>query len=317
MPSTSSTNRLVTRFVVSLLVAGAIAIAAGGPARAEVLLRLKFKPGESLHFIVTQEMVQKLDMAGQPPTPVTTTSTMELTWKAVSVDKEGAATTAVTYDRIQMKTQGPQGVLMQYDSASDKEPEGMAKMVAPMFRSLVKKPLDARINARGEVLDVRVPPGLLESVKNLPGGEQIAEMLSAEGLQKMMSMGVLPAEPVSPGKSWTRKVDMKMPMFGTLTTETTYRYIGPERRDSRELQKIAVTMKMTSGGDQNAMIKIVKQESNGFLYFDASEGRFVETTVKMQMQNELNMMGKKGNLNTETTMHMTVRPDSKPVEPKP
>ena len=47
-------------------------------------------------------------------------------WKIASVDPQGVATIDSTVDRLRMKLENPLGVLVDYDTASGKEPTGIA-----------------------------------------------------------------------------------------------------------------------------------------------------------------------------------------------
>ena len=108
-----------------------------GSATPRALLRWKFRPGETLHYVLKQEMIEKVQFADKTPMTITLPIVFAYddAWKIKSVDKEGVATIDRTIDRIQMKIegplkkQGPQGVLIEFDSASDKEPAGMAKVL--------------------------------------------------------------------------------------------------------------------------------------------------------------------------------------------
>ena len=157
-----------------------LVIFAAGSARAEKLLRLKFQPGEVRNDQLVQEMSQSLRPAGDaPPMLITTTQTMDLTLKVESVDEQGTATLTQTIERIRMKMQSAQGVLMEFDSAAGKEPEGMAKMLSPMLDAMIKKPIHMQLTTRGEVRDMKLPQGMLEGMNKVGGGGQSREPLLA------------------------------------------------------------------------------------------------------------------------------------------
>jgi hypothetical protein len=305
------------RMAVALAVGCLLVLA--GRARAETLLRWKFTPGDTLRYVATQEMNQKMQMP-DPATPVTMTMTMtaDYLWTIRAVDPSGVATTEQSVERMQMKMQGPQGGLIDYDSASGKEPEGMAKMLAPVYSAMVKKAFVLKITPRGEVLETRAPPGLLEAMKKLPGADQMGDMLT-EGFKKYAAMIVFPEQPVDKGQSWTRKTEVKAPMFGTLATNFKYQYLGPENRGGAELEKIGVMMGMATGGEKkDTMLKFKKNESEGALFFDNVRGRLVETAMKLKMQTEINMLGKQMVQDFEGTMGLKLQPAAgASPQPKP
>ena len=102
----------------------ALALSGGAAARGQTLLRWKFEPGQKLHYVVHIKMNQKIGM-GATPTTMTTTQIMNTSREVKSVEADGTAVVIQTIDRMRMKQESPQGVMANYDSASEEEPEGM------------------------------------------------------------------------------------------------------------------------------------------------------------------------------------------------
>ena len=126
---------------------------------AEKVFRWKLKPGETLKFRMVQDMAQNMHVGeGKPATAMSTKMTMDMVWKVDSVDDQGVITLDQLIQGIRMKLQSAQGVLMEYDSASGKEPEGMAKMIAPMFDAMLKKPFRTTFTA-GRTQEGQTPAG--------------------------------------------------------------------------------------------------------------------------------------------------------------
>ncbi len=173
-PDEPAMLRMAAKKYLVLALAAALLLAASSSAQAQTRLRWKFKPGETLHYVTTMGMIEKAQIAGKTPTTITMTmdASYDDAWKIQSVDKEGVATIDRTIERIQMKIQGPlkkqgpQGVLLEFDSAADKGPKtGMAAIFAQVAAAMVKKVAVLRINPRGEVLEAEPPQGLLEGLK--------------------------------------------------------------------------------------------------------------------------------------------------------
>jgi hypothetical protein len=307
-------------------------LAAGSLAHAQTLLRWKFKPGETLHYVLTQQLIEKAQLIGKTPTTMTMGLSYDDVWKIDSVDKEGVATINRTIDRIQIKLQGPQGVIVDYDTASGKEPTGMAKIFAPIATAIVKKVAILRINQRGEILEAKPPQGLLESVeKILPGVGSFGDIFSAEGLKKMQVNIQFPEEPVTKGKTWTTKQDLQVPVvLGTVDIDQKYEYLGTERREGIDLERIAISVVMASDKEKHdeknhrgekhseeepseqkmaaPLVKLKANDSSGAIYFDNAQGRISESNMKMKLQAEINAIGKKGTLDIEGTLRMKLQP---------
>jgi len=304
----------IARLWRGALCAGLILVLfAGGTARAAEgkLLRWKLTPGDTLHFVITQDMNANVK-AGEDAAPMklTNTTSMESSWKVEAVDPKGVASVTQTIERMQMKLQSPQGVMLEYDSAAGKEPEGMATMLAPMMNAMVKKPFLHKMTARGEILEMKPPQGFVESINKLSGGGA-GGLFSDDMMKQMSALGVFPEEPVTPGKTWSRKVTSKVPVLGSMTVESTFRYVGSEDRGGRTVEKIAVTMLMKLGEEKGQPGLTIKDvETDGTLLFDAAAGRLVQMQAKMKMKMSIAV----GTMKIEQDMEMDQRMEPKPAE---
>jgi hypothetical protein len=286
---------------------------APAPARADKELRWKFKPGETLHYRMIQEMSMNMRMGeGKPPMATTMNQTVDMSWKAESVDDQGVISMDQTIDRMQMKMQSAQGVLLDYDSSSGKQPEGMGKMLVPMLDAMLKKPFRIKFTPRGEIKDMKLPQGMLESMNKMAGG-----LFSEDTIKQFSEMAVFPEGPLTPGRTWSRKVAMKNPMFGNLVMETIYRYEGPETRDGKTLDKITMsiafkTEEAKEQGEKKAeakpMVEFKDQTGGGTLLFDAEAGRLLETSGKTKMKVDVSVMGQKISQDIETNTQMKLQP---------
>jgi hypothetical protein len=291
----------------------ALAIAAG-VARAEKTLRYKFKPGETIHYVMRQEMVQNVT-AQDKPVKVSMTQTLDMSQKVESVDDEGTASVTQTVERIRMTMTLPQGQGVDYDSASDKAPEGLAAKLAPVFGAVVKQPIKVKITSCGTTRDLKLPEGMLEQMKK--GLGPVAEMFSDDSFRQMANLAVLPEEPVVPGKTWSHQATLKNAMFGKAQVDTTFRYEGEEDRGGKPLEKIASTMKMQFGekiGQANIAVK--QQDNRGTIYFDNTAGRIIESTGKTRMKIEISIAGMKLDQDMEMTIEMKLQPPGSAPKPK-
>jgi len=294
---------------------------------AEQLFRWKLKPGQSLKFRMVQDMTQNIQM-GEQKSPMTfsTKTTMDMDWKVDAVDDKGEITMDQTIQRIQLKTQGAQGVLMEYDSAAGKEPEGLAKMVAPMLEAMLKKPFRATFTSRGELKKIKLPAGMVESLNKSTGG-QMGNFLSEDSMKRFGIISVFPEKAIKPGETWTQESTIKLPMIGNQVLKNTFRYEGRETRNGGTLEKLALTQTMKSEdkkpADENQpaekkegkpaekkepAVGFTSMEGKGFLLFDNSAGHVVEASMDMKMKMNMDIMGQKLTQDMTGTMVMSPLP---------
>ena len=295
--------------------AAALLVAGGSTAQAQKVLRWKFTPGQTLRYVMNQEQSQKIK-AGTTPITMTMTMTMNMTQKIESVDARGVASVTQTIDRIQMKMTSPQGIGLDYDSASGKPPEGLAKLMAPMFDAMVKKPFTMKMDPQGKVSDMKLPQGFVESVNKI-SGNPMGGLFTEEGMQQMTGQGmaVLPEKPVSAGDTWTQQAGMAMPMLGRISVKNTYRYEGTEKRDGKELEKIANTLKMDISPQKDKPqpfeIKMTDQKMQGTTYFDNEAGRLVETKTGGTMKMTISVGGQQIEQDIDMSQTLRLAPNEK------
>ena len=147
------------------------------------------------------------------------------------------------------------------------------------------------MDPRGNVLEMKLPQGLAENMSKLPGGAQFGNMFSEDGMKGMAEIATFPEQPLNPGDTWTRTATIKNPVTGDMTMDSTFRYVGPEVRDGRELEKIAMEMKMRVGEGGTMTLTITDQASEGTFYFDKEAGQFVSGESKSKMTMKTTVLG--------------------------
>ena len=312
----SKPSRL-TRYVACVAVA--LVAANTSTARAQQLLRLKLTPGQTFNYQMVQTMDQSMRHGDNAvPMAFTTKQIMDMTWTVESVAAEDAVVIAQKTDRIQMKMQSPQGVIMEYDTASEKEPEGMALTFAPMYESMVREPIRITVTSRGEVKDMKLPQGMLENMNKAVGGGQAGNVFSEEWMKQIGEMSVMPERPVQPGDTWTREDSRKIPGIGDQKVESSYRYEGSETRDGKTLEKISMSMRFRPVEEkvtEKGTVGLRENETEGMTYFDAEAGHMVEAFVKLKMKMDINVLGQQMSQDMNMNMEMKLRPAAPTPEP--
>jgi len=280
----------------SLVLAVSLGLILAGPATApaQKLLRWKFKAGEKLSINATQDLNIEMSVSGKS-LKVSTDTLTEMTWVVDAVDEEGVATITQAIDRIKIDLESPGMGGVKYDSASGEEPAGAASQVAQGVGPLIGARIAQKMSTLGEVLEVTIPDEVTQKLAKAPGGSRLEQIFSKESLSQLTGQaGVcLPKRPVRKGDRWKRSVEVRLPQ-GKVKGDVTYTHQGTATRDSRELDVIAVELKVAFGDDGvmevetddaavSATVKVKDQNNTGKMYFDAEAGRFVETSVRHRM----------------------------------
>ena len=257
-------------------------------ATAQPELRWKFTPGEKLAHNMTQDTTMAVQVGGQAIT-TTMTQVVDGRWSVTGKDDQGNAQITQEIYRIQMKMQGPQGVILEIDTASDQEPQGAGVAIAPAIEAMAQAKFNLTVNPQGEVLEIDVPEEVRAAFQRLPGAEQMGGMFSKEGFSNMIKQGTpsFPAEPLTQGKSWSKDYEMPMAALGAMVVSNEFTYAGQEQVDGKQLERINVEMsiqiKAAENGGPFGNITIADQKSDGVIYFDNEAGRMTESRINQAM----------------------------------
>jgi hypothetical protein len=269
-------------------------------------LRYKFQSGGKNAYIMEQNQNMKMSAGGQE-FEIKINMSFDMSQTVDSVDTAtGNAKIKQKIERVKMKMEGGPIGTMEFDSKSDKEPEGPLAAMAGILKAMTDGDIKMTISNRGQVSDVKMPEKLIEEMKNLggaagPGGN----MFSEDQFKNMFNQAalILPEKAPTPGStSWDQNLDLKMGPIGTMKSTTKYTYAGK----SGEFDKIDMKMDMKFEGDANSPIqmKLTTKEASGTALFDNAKGRVHEITVKTV--NEMDMGGI-GTANMTQTMTMKLK----------
>jgi len=268
-------------FAVALLVLA-------GAGRAADPLRWKLEAGDDHNFRVTQKMEMSMDVPTVGPTEMAINQTMDMTWHVKEVNADGNAVVEQTVNRVQMDMDIPGGQKMQYDTASEDPPQGMAAMLAPTLKALTKGPTVMTMTPRGKIVDAKVDPELVKAMQSAPGAAMMGDMASEEGLKNMARQASIELpETLIEGEKWTSKMEIKNAMAGgAMVVETTYTYGGPKEVDGATLELIVPSVKLNFGEGAMANgteIKVDNQETSGEILFNREIGLLESSQLKQNM----------------------------------
>lgn len=281
------------------------------PALSAEPIRWKFKAGESLHYTMVQEITQQMKVQDRD-LKSTMSQTVDLHWSIKSVSSEGVAEMSQTIDRVRSKVEAP-GNSFEFDSQNAKEPEGpVAAQLTPLLKALVGAEFNAKMSPRGQIVDVKVPQKLLDSLRKAGPAASAGGMFSEEGLKNLISQVSLtfPEGEIEKGKSWKTQSRFPVPNIGTLVMDRTFTYQGPAPQ-AAELRQVSqdTSVKLEPAGDSNVAVKITSHDGKGEFLFDPQAGRIVSSHVNDKMQMSLSLQGQSFEQSTQTVTTMTLARD--------
>ncbi|WP_406697572.1 DUF6263 family protein [Singulisphaera sp. Ch08] len=259
----------------------------GGSSARAATLQWKFQPGETLRYSMDQKTLTSVK-GGPRDIKSTMSQVIDMEWVVKEVGTDGLASLTQKVTRVRTKIESAFGVF-EFDSQEAKDPEGpIAAGLVPLLRGLVGAEFSFKMNAQGEMSDVKVPEKMLESIKKSGSLGGNAGMFSEEGMKNMVveSSLAVPKEDLEKGKSWTRESKISMPPIGTMQLNKTYSYQGAETKDAKNLERIdlvtKVDIKLEPGN--NIDMKVQSQEGKGSFFFDNVAGRIAESTVSEKLE---------------------------------
>ena len=263
-------------------------------AEAQTTLRWKFKEGEKLHYSMDQKMQMKMNIQGME-IEINNTQATDMTWAVLEVSEDGKHKMTQTIDRIRFKMDNPM-FPVEYDSKEGKEIEGpLGQILGPLFTAMVGAEIELSMNGQGEVSDLKLPEKLAKVMQSNPALAQMGSMFTEEGLKNMMSQSgaALPKESVSKGDTWDKKIEMKMPLIGTMKTSMAFTYLGPDTREGKKFEKIGLKAELAIEPTPGGMIQLAikSQDMKGTIYFDNTAGRMSISLIKQNTVMEVTAGG--------------------------
>ncbi len=275
----------VSNYVRPLVFALALT-AVTAESRAARLLRWKLQPGEAIDVRLVQNMDMTSNVLGKSLASSADMS-MVMRWVVEDVDHKGVTEIRQSIQRLRMTIQTPGSAPVVYDSASRDTPVGLAKNLAKNMQPLIGVEFIQTMSPRGEIIDVRLSDAANAKLARAPARAEVRQVFSEDGVKSLLHQAatVLPERAVKPGDQWTGVTRTQSPV-GTLVMNNVYTYRGTVKKNGRALERIDVEVNVSFAKGNNALgvnVEIEQQENRGVMYFDAEQGRFVETMLAQKM----------------------------------
>jgi hypothetical protein len=300
------------RAAVLVLAAWLLAGWAPGSADAQVVLRWKFKPNETLRYSMEQKIA--MTARGTERTDKQTRSLIsEMTWMVNSVTNDGQAEITQRTDRVRLRVEAPPFMPFEFDSNNPKAevPQPFEAEAAAM-RAMVGAEFTFRMKPTGTIEEIKFSEQTLKALREAASrgapGAEVSEKLLKDILVQS-SPPAFPSGPLEPGKTWSDKPARMPGPMGTMVIDKAFTFQGPDPKDPR-LMLIGVDTKVAlepaAGAGLTAEIR--KQEGKGSMTFDAEAGHVVSTRGTQKTEMTITVMDQRIEQVVETTTAMTLVP---------
>ena len=277
-------------------------------ASAQTTLRWKLAKEQKFQVMCAQQTEVTTSIAGKGQKAYLE-MTMELAWEVGEVADDGTTTITQSFTRLAIKTTAPQAEAISYDSASAAKPIGAAKEVAAGVAPLIGAKFMVKMDARGDVKEVKLTEEATKALTALPADSQLKQVLSPEGLTQLFRLGgVLPEQAVNAGDTWPVPSQTDTP-YGKLSQESTYTFAGPQTVDDKVLQKLSFSSKGTFVPKPDAAVKldIKEQTKSGEILIDTEGGFVVSADTKLFSRSAQNFRDNVIQVTVESTTKLAIK----------
>jgi hypothetical protein len=280
-------------------------------ARAQEILRWKFREGDVLKYTSEQTTTLSIKIMGRERKQKRASTTM-YTWTVKGVSEAGDADVVHRIDRLTMKIEGAPYMPFEFDSSSPKGevPEPFEAEVNQL-KAAVGAEFSIKMKPTGEIENIKIPEATLKKLRaGLPAEGGAQDQFSEQSLKEMMSQSTPPPFPqaaLQPGKSWSSKPTRLSLPLGTLILDRTFTFQGPDPQNPK-LMLIAMEGKVALEPAQDVTAKIRLQDGKGTISFDNEAGRLVSSKGTQKTEMVIAAQGQEIDQTTDTTSVMTLAP---------
>ncbi|MCA9034407.1 MAG: hypothetical protein KDA91_04710 [Planctomycetaceae bacterium] len=292
---------LIRSFVVSASLIAALFTA--NLVQGQEDLRWKLKTGESLKYIVRQSIQQEMTIAGNKQSSLMQ-QTMDMGWDVVDVGSTGDATVKQSMRRIQMKMNAG-AVAVEFDTSSTQVPDSpTARIMADVFRKIIDAEFVVTMRPSGEIKNVEVPKGLLESITSGLGPNPLfTEDTLRQTMQK--TTVTLPEKTIKAGESWDSSHSMDMPL-GSMKIDAKLTYEGKDPKTGLARISVVPTVSFSPKENSPAQIEVMKSEGKGQVLFDSVQGRIIQSDLNLTLELRISQAGQVVNQTVVQTTNMNL-----------
>ncbi|MCS7015148.1 MAG: DUF6263 family protein [Gemmatales bacterium] len=188
---------------------------------------------------------------------------------------------------------------IEYDSRRKDQPENP---VASFFKPLIGATFTLTVDPKTHrVLSVQGRDDFVKRLRDAnPNMAQLLGQILSEDQMKQMAepaFAFLPPTPVAVGGSWEREARLTLGPLGSYDAKYSYTYLGKEKKDSAELDKIEVKGSIKYKPPESAQAgglpfkieggNLEAKEITGTIYFDSQKGRQASSDMTVRLSGKL------------------------------
>jgi hypothetical protein len=304
-------------------VALAVVIAPAFAQEGGTKLAWKFEPNKTFYQTMTTTTDQNMKVMGSD-IKQKQEQTFWFSWTPVKKDGENWEIKQ-KIDGVKMRIEiGGQPI--EYDST--KEGQQGSTALSEFFKQLVNSEFTLTVDKNFKVIKI---DGRDAFLKKLTGANPqmealLKQILSEDALKEMAdpTFAAIPNKEVKPGDTWEKSSKLNMGPIGTY--ENTYKYKFEGTKDKKTTIKVDTTLKYTPPAENTASgglpfkiksASLASKNAGGNITFNPDAGRVEESTMKVEMNGDLNIEigGQNTAVHLDQTQTTTVKTsDTNPIK---
>lgn len=257
--------------VLTLLLAGAADAAE---------LQWKLNKGDRLSYNIQSQMTTSSTVAGFD-SQSKVTQTMKMQWTVVDRAADNTAIVEQTIRQIiiEMSPDGKNKLLFN-SAAKDRPQDPIVRSLSNVYGKIVNQKFQVWMAPTGQIQDVRVPEGLLETLKTAAAGSPAG--LDDEALKQLLSQTsvILPNRSVDIGDTWESAQTLELP-FATI--EMRPEMSLEEIRQGNATIGYRPSIQLVPKKNAAVQVTLKGSDGSGQITFDVDRGRIVEMQLNMNM----------------------------------
>jgi hypothetical protein len=269
------------------------------PTIEKVKLEFKHKEESSATTTTVSKVHQILSIAGQD-LETRANNNVTLTTTVGKRGTDGRLPIQLRIDALAVQLSLPMGINLEFDSSSPAAQNDNPRLQALLdtYKARVGSTHTIILGRNNEVLAVEGAEKVLENAT--PAAAEILRAdINPEQIKKTAQQGynILPNEPVGKGDTWTRTTSSRIGGGQILTYEIKYEYLGTEKKNGQELDRIGTTAtSVTLAMDEKAQtsLKVTQSalkvdSSKGTLLFNRAKGQTMESNSTTHIVGDLTL----------------------------
>lgn len=286
----------------------ALTLAVVGQVDAQQTIQWKFQVGQQWQLAIDQQ-TESLTQVSDQQLKVQVQVSLTEQWRVLSVEENGLATIERALGDIKIVLRSAPDNEINFDSTRQRNAPGAARELGKALGPILKQPMQIQLNPQGAVVNVVLSDKLKANLAEVSG--LLGDFFSPQSIkEQLVSLGRLPAGPVTVGDSWS--VDVKTPSeLGTLSLERTFAYDGQKEVTGGSVSEILVSGTASlqpASKPQGRQVELKQHKLSGVIRFDAARGQLRESEERQTLLMETRYRELKVQSRVTTTIRTKLTP---------